>query len=105
MPKLAPLRDIAPKDIRAQATADGHVLFVTDDLVRVVEDGRIRLDVPIGDVRRIQFDIERERPATLVIVPDSPTHDAQVISVPPENYAEVSLALAILGLQMTKYKN
>jgi hypothetical protein len=39
-------------------------------------DDRVRLNVPIENVRRIQFDIERDRPATLVIVPDSPSDEA-----------------------------
>ena len=99
------LQAIAPQDILAQASADGHLLVVTSQLLRVTEGDRARLEVPIENVRRIQFDIEKERPATLVIVPDSPAHDAQVISVPPDEYVQVSHALAILGLQMARYPN
>lgn len=99
------LRVISPQDILAQATADGHDVVVTSEFLRVTANDRVRLEVPIEDVRRIQFDIERERPATLVIVPDSPGQDAQVISVPPEQYLEVSRALAILGLEIAKYRN
>ena len=102
MPKRSPLRAIAPRDILAQSSADGHVLVVTEKLLRVASDDQIRLDVPIENVRRIQFDIERDRPATLVIVPDRPSDEPQVMSVPPHDYVGVSHALAVLGLEMAK---
>ena len=105
MPNHYLLRDIAPEDILAQASADGHVLLVTDKYMRVGSDEHVRLDVTIENLRRIQFDIERDRPATLVIVPDSPSDEPQVMSVPPENYVEVSHALAVLGLEMTKHRD
>ncbi len=102
MPKPSPLRAIDPQDILAQTSADGHDLVVTSQFLRVGADQHVRLDVPIGNVRRIQFDIERDRPATLVIVPDRPSDEPQVISVPPNDYLGVSHALAVLGLEMAK---
>ncbi len=102
MPKPLPLRAIRPADILAQTSADGHVLVVTKKLVRVASDNHVRLDVPIENVRRIEFDIERDRPATLVIVPDRPSDAPQVMSVPPPDYVGVSHALAVLGLEMAK---
>lgn len=100
MPNRENLRAIAPEDIRARATADGHVVTVTDDLLRVGADELVRLDVPIKAVRRIEFDIERERPATLVIVPYAPSDEPQVIMVHPEDYEGVAHALAVLGKKM-----
>ena len=103
MPKRSLLRDIPPQEILAQASADGHVVVVTNDILRVTSQDLVRLDVPIEEVRRIQFDIERERPATLVIVPDSPSSEPQVIMVQPEEYENVSHALAILGVKMAAF--
>ena len=67
MPKRSNLREIRPQDVRAQASADGHVVIVTDDLLRVGSRDNVQLDVPIEDVRRIQFDIERDRPVTAAV--------------------------------------
>ena len=100
MPKRPPLREITPQDIRAQASANGHEVVVTDDLVRVHSGDRVVLDVPIDDLRRIQFDIEHDRPATLVLVPDAAWRDSQIIMVEPENYADVCRTLAVIGLRM-----
>lgn len=100
MPKRSNLREIAPTDIRAQASADGHVVLVTDDHIRVGTGDHVVLDVPIADLRRIQFDIERDRPATLVIVPHDGWRDSQVIMVEPSEYEGVCAVLALIGRKM-----
>jgi hypothetical protein len=63
----------------------------------VADGDRIALDVSYERLRRIQFDIERRRPAVLVIVPEHPTDQPQVMSVPPDQYRDVADALAIIG--------
>ena len=105
MAKRQLLQEIAPEDILAQANADGHVVIVTEDVLRVGSGDVIKLHVPIGDVRRIQFDIERDRPATLVIVPDAPEDEPQVIMVDPVDYEGVGHALAVLGMKMTRFRD
>ena len=105
MPKRQLLREIAAQDILAQANADGHVVIVTDDVLRVGSGDVVKLHVAIENVRRIQFDIERERPATLVIVPDAPSDEPQVIMVDPDDYEGVGHALAVLGMKMARFRN
>ena len=105
MTKRPPLLEITPQDIRAQASADGHSLVVTDDVLRVGSADRVVLDVPLADLRRIQFDIERDRPATLVIVPDDGWRDSQVIMVEPTEYEGVCQALAVIGMKMAGRQN
>ena len=103
MAKRQVLREIAPQDILAQANADGHVVIVTDDVLQVGSGDVAKLQVPIENVRRIQFDIERDRPATLVIVPDAPEDEPQVIMVDPDDYEAVGHALAVLGVKMARF--
>ena len=56
------------EDILAQAEADDGVMLVTRRRLAVsVEAGRFHVDVPFDALRRIELDIERRRPATLVI--------------------------------------
>jgi hypothetical protein len=83
--------------IHTIAQAGGASLVVTDRRLAVAADGRIALNVPFQDLRRIQFDIERQRPATLVIVPERPADEPQVITVPPQRYGDVAMALALVG--------
>ena len=51
------------EQVYAEAQADGGAIVVTDRRVAVaVMPERFHLDVPFEALRRIQFDIERERP-------------------------------------------
>jgi hypothetical protein len=58
------------------------------------------LNVPIDGPRRIQFDIERQRPATLVVVPEQPNHEPQVVAVRPDEYSSVAEALVVIGQRL-----
>lgn len=89
---------VAPDEaVIERATARGVVLLATDRRMAVVQGDRLALDLPYHRLRRIQFDIERKRPATLVIVPESPADEPQVISVHPDEYREVADVLVAVG--------
>ena len=92
------LRTVAEAEaIEAAAQVREANLVVTKRRVAVASEARLLLDVPIRDLRRIQFDIERTRPATLVIVPEHPDHEPQVLAVPREEYRAVAEVLIVLG--------
>jgi hypothetical protein len=97
-PILSPIARAEPVRAVAQVR-DAHVV-VTDRRVAVASDARLLLDVPIENLRRIQFDIERKRPATLVVVPERPSDEPQVLAVRPEHYRAVADVLVVLGQQL-----
>jgi hypothetical protein len=86
--------------VHAHIPAASTTILVTDERIAVAEQERLKLDIEIRTLRRIQFDIERERPATLVIVPDDPSHEPQVLAIPPEHFQAVGDALAYIGLRL-----
>jgi hypothetical protein len=86
--------------VMTQAAARDGLILVTDRRVAVATDGRLAMDLPIDGLRRIQFDIERTRPATLVIVPDHPGDEPQVLAIPPEQIDAVTTALAFIGKRL-----
>jgi hypothetical protein len=89
---------VEPGEIVEQVTETLDAqLVVTDRRIRVASGDRVALDVPFPGVRRIQFDIERRRPATLVIVPDDPQREPQVLAIPRARYEEVTGMLARVG--------
>lgn len=92
------LRLVGPdEETYALARADENRILVTDRRVAVGDDERVALDIPLRHLRRVQFDIERARPATLVLVPEHPADPPQILTVPVEHYEEVAQALAKLG--------
>jgi hypothetical protein len=93
------------EDIRHTATAGDAVLAVTDRRVAVVERDRAALVIEIGGLRRIQFDIEKSRPATLVIVPEQAEYDSQVLNVEPAEYQSIADALVAIGRELADQPN
>jgi hypothetical protein len=75
-------------------------IVITNRRLAVADEERLALDIDIAALRRIQFDIERNRPATLVIVPDHPLHEPQVLAVPHEQLPAVAEALAYIGQRL-----
>ncbi|HEY4227186.1 MAG TPA: hypothetical protein VGM49_02520 [Candidatus Limnocylindrales bacterium] len=88
--------------VEAIAEATGARLLVTDRRLAVATDDRVALDIRLAGLRRIQFDIERVRPATLVIVPEHPKDEPQVLGIAPSRYEEVTKALAIIGRRLAE---
>lgn len=83
--------------VETQAVVEAFAIAVTRERLKVVEGDRTVLDIPFDEVRRIQFDIERRRDATLVIVPEHITNWPRVVSVPVPNLTETALVLARIG--------
>jgi hypothetical protein len=86
--------------IQAHAKAFDANVVVTDRRLVVASDERMMLDVPFDRLRRIQFDIERARPAALVVVPEWPSDPPQVLSVPPDAYEAMSKVLTYVGIRI-----
>jgi hypothetical protein len=100
-PEQIPLELLEPEEkLEVAARARDAVLAVTDRRVIVADEQRVALDVPFQAIRRIQFDIERRRPATVVIVPENAAHHPQVLAVPTEEYDRVAAALAVIGRRL-----
>jgi len=85
------------ESIELVASARTHRVVLTDRRVAVADEERVALQVPYPALRRIQFDIERNRPATLVIVPESPHDEPQVLAIQPEDYDDIARALVAIG--------
>ena len=97
------VRLLEPGEAVEHVTTAGEALFaVTSRRVAIVENDRTALDIAVESVRRIQFDIEKSRPATLVIVPEEPHFAPQVLPVRPEQYKAVSDALVTIGRRLAE---
>jgi hypothetical protein len=83
--------------LQLTARAAEAQVTITDRRLAVSVGDRAALDIPFERLRRIQFDIERRRPATLVIVPEDPADEPQMLSVPEAQYDEITAALAVIG--------
>jgi hypothetical protein len=85
------------EELHIQARSMDSVVAITDRRVIVTSGERVELDIPYEQLRRVQFDIERGRPATLVIVPEWPSDRPQVLAIPPEEYERAALGIGRIG--------
>ena len=88
--------------VESQAVANGAVIAVTRERLVVVEGDKSVLDIPFSELRRIQFDIERGRDATIVIVPEHINNWPRVVSVPVPRLKDSALVLARIGERMNE---
>lgn len=104
-PEQIPLHLLESEEqLHLTARSTDALIAVTDQRIIVADEGRVALDVPIQGVRRIQFDIERTRPATLVIVPEDASRSPQVLAIPPEEYDRAASALALIGRRLAEHE-
>ena len=83
--------------VETQAVVEGSAIAVTKERLIVVEGDKPVLDIPFDELRRIQFDIERGRDATLVIVPEHISNWPRIVSVPVRHLRETAAVLARIG--------
>jgi hypothetical protein len=88
------------EEVRIHAASNEGVFAVTTRRVVIADPARVALAVPFERLRRIQFDIERGRPATLVIVPEHPLEEPQVLSIPPDHYQAAAQAIVAVGQEL-----
>jgi len=103
-PDVEAIRPILEPDeeVHVGARAAEAVVVVTDRRVVIAAGHHVSLDVPYHGLRRIQFDVERRRPATLVIVPEWPDLAPQVLEVPADHISTISQAMAIVGDRLAR---
>jgi hypothetical protein len=86
-------------DVVHEAT-DAVVAVTNRRLLVAYSERQVALDAPFSAVRRIQLDVERGRPATMVIVPDRPGDRPQVLAIPNEHLTEAARAVAYVGMRL-----
>jgi len=83
--------------LEAHAAVEDAIIAVTNHRVIVAEGERTVLDIPFSGLRRIQFDIERGRVASMVIVPEHPRDEPRVVSIPGARLRDAAIALAVIA--------
>ena len=96
---LDPISDVlAPgEELRGHAPLVEGTVAVTNERLFVANGPKIAVDITWARLRRVQLDIERQRPATLVVVPEWPSDPPQVLSVPPASYRSVTNLIAVIA--------
>lgn len=88
--------------MRTTARAEGALIVITDQRIIVAEGPRTLMALPFAAIRRAELNVEVGQPATLTIVPDSPSNPPQILSVVTTDYAKAAEAVATIGEQLNR---
>lgn len=72
-------------------------VILSEDRIDVATGRGLRMSAAIDGLRLVEFGIEKGRPVTLILVPESPDQAPQILTIPTDQYeavAKVLLALA-----------
>jgi hypothetical protein len=86
--------------VQATARAQGAVVAVSERRLLVAEGDRIALKIRLDQVRRIEFDIDKGRPVTLIIVPENPGDEPQVLAVSTDQIRPMAAVLVFIALRL-----
>jgi hypothetical protein len=100
-----PLLDLLQPDeqLHGHARTRDLSLILTDRRIVVGDENRIALDIPYPRLRRVQLDVERSRPATLVLVPDLPEDEPQVLAIPHDELQRAAAVVALIGQRFSDH--
>jgi len=87
----------ADEIVRATALTTVGIVAVTDQRLLVSSGQRVALSVRFEQLRRIEFDVDKDGPATLVIVPEQPRHEPQVLTIPGDQVAAAADLLVLVA--------
>ncbi len=88
------------EEIQVRAQALDATIVVTNRRLIVAAEERLMLDIPFERLRRIEFDIEKSRPAALVVVPEWPGDRSQILWIEPSQYPQVAQMLSVVGARL-----
>jgi hypothetical protein len=88
------------EEIEVVAEALDATIIVTDRRLVVATPGSLVLDIPFERLRRIEFDVEKGRPAALVVVPEWPGDRSQILSIGSDQYPQVARVLSAVGARL-----
>lgn len=75
--------------------------IVTDRRVIVASDGQRPWAGRFAELRRIELDVERDRSATLVSVPENPANPPQLLAIPESEFDAAAQTLDIIGRRLS----
>jgi hypothetical protein len=69
-------------------------IIVTKTLLIVERGERSRWSMPLADVRRVELRVERGRPIQLLVVPEDPIKELQLLAIPRHALPQAMRVLA-----------
>jgi hypothetical protein len=90
-------RALGGEDMLAAVQLDDVLVALTASRLLVADRQRIRLDMPLDELHRVQLVVESDRPGLLTLVPTTDRYPAELVSVPLQRLEDVGQVVMAIG--------
>lgn len=90
-------RALGGEEVTAGVELDGVLVALTASRLIVADPQRLRLDIPLAVLHRVQLVVESDRPGLLTFVPVDDRHPAVLVTVPRERFEAAGEVVMEIG--------
>ena len=95
-------RALGNEAVASGVELDQVVVALTATRLIVADPQRLRLDLPLTELHRVQFVVESDRPGLLTVVPVTDRYPAVLVIVPRERFEEAGEVVLAIGRVVAK---
>lgn len=89
-------RALGDEEVLAGAEFDRVLVALTPSRLLIADRQRIRVDMPLPELHRVQLVVESDRPVLLTFVPATDRYPTDLVSVPRDRFEDAGeLVLAV----------
>ncbi len=96
------VRALGGEEVTTGAELDEVTVALTPSRLVVADPQRLRLDLPLAQLHRVQLVVESDRPGLLTFVPVNDRYPAVLVSVPREQFEEAGEVVMAIGRVVAK---
>ena len=95
-------RALGREHVTSGVELDEVIVALTATRLIVADPQRLRLDLPLTELHRVQLVVESDRPGLLTFVPVSDRYPAVLVLVPRERFEEAGEVVMAIGRVVAK---
>lgn len=93
-------RALGDDEVLTGVEFDNVLVALTASRLLIADRQRIRVDLPLSELHRVQFVLENDRPALLTFVPSSDRYPTDLVSVPGDRFEDAGQLVIAVGRSM-----
>ncbi len=95
-------RALGNEEVASGVELDQVVVALTATRLIVADPQRLRLDLPLTELHRVQLVVESDRPGLLTFVPVTDRYPAALVAVPRERFEDAGEVVLAIGRVVAK---
>lgn len=93
-------RGLGDEEILAAVAIDQVLVAFSSSRLLIADPQRLRLDLPVSELHRVQLVVENDRPGLVTLVPMKDRYPAELVLVPKERLEEAGEVVMAIGREV-----